>query len=125
MNSNSFLEKIRKIIYIGKIFDNPGGGTSEIIAVNENNVLTYRRGDSNIAINISEIHNIYNSFYGGKCSSNDLKKYAPHIFDSNARPAGHSCNCTFVFLLFEKMGITDKIEGKGIKGSPFYVNIKK
>jgi hypothetical protein len=123
MDYGWFLETIVKVIYTGKIFNNPGGGTSEIISVDKNNI-TYKRNNSNITISINEIYSVYNSFYGKKCSSNDLKEYTPHIFDSHARPAGHSCNCTFVFLLFKEMGIVEKIEGEGKKGNQFYVNIK-
>jgi hypothetical protein len=46
------------------------------------------------------------------------------IFDSNARPAGHSCNCTFLFLVLKEIGLCGEIKGAGKAGNPFYVDIE-
>jgi hypothetical protein len=122
-NFELFLINFRKKICTGKIYNNPGGGTSEIVSIADSNEITYKRKNSLISINIYEIYGVYKLFYGKKCSSSDLKKYKPHIFDSNARPAGHSCNCTFLFMVLEELNLVNKIYGEGVKGNPFFVNI--
>lgn len=52
-------------------------------------------------------------------TSRDLRDYAPQLFDSSARPAGHSCNCTFLFMVLTKLVLTDGIRGEGKAYRPF------
>jgi hypothetical protein len=125
-NFEDFCIMLRKIIYVGQVFDNPGreGTTSTIIEIDTIKIV-YQRKKSYISITFKAIYDVYKDFQGKKCSSSELKEYAPEVFNSNARPAGHSCNCTFIFRVFEALGIVVRIEGSGVRGNPFYVNIKK
>jgi hypothetical protein len=59
----------------------------------------------------------------GNISSSELKVFLPAIFDSAARPAGHSCNATLLFLALREMGIVSAIHGNGVAGNPFFVEI--
>jgi hypothetical protein len=63
----------------------------------------------------------YARFKGGQMSSSDLKKIKPAVFDSQARPAGHSCNCTFLFMVLKEIGLITRIQGNGVSGNPFFV----
>jgi hypothetical protein len=122
----NFCITLWKTICIGQVFDNPGrkGTTSTIIEIDTLKIV-YQRKKSYISITFKTMYDVYKDFQGKKCSSNDLKRYDPEVFDSNARPAGHSCNCTFLFRIFEALGIVTEIEGGGVRGDPFYVHIKK
>jgi hypothetical protein len=121
-NIEYFRSKILKTIHVGQIFDNPSNkGTSKITKVDDTKIV-YIRGKSYITIEFDILYDIYKDFYAKKCSSSDLKKYAPKIFDS--KNSGHNCNCTFLFLVFKELGIVSKIEGEGIAYSPFYIEIK-
>jgi hypothetical protein len=126
MNSyKDFCAAIRKTISVGKAFDNPSGrGVSTILKIDSAKIV-YMRGEHPIAIAFETLYKVYKKFLGKQCSSRDLRSYAPEAFDSKARPAGHSCNCTFLFLVFKALSIVDKINGKGVAGHPFYVYIKK
>jgi hypothetical protein len=118
---DQFLGELYKKINVGKILDNPGGGTSKIVFM-DNNKIVYRRGKSKISIKINDIFEVYEKNKGNICS-NKLKEDKPYIFDSKTN--GHSCNCTFIFMIFKEMGVVNKIEGAGVRGNPFYVIIKK
>ena len=61
--------------------------------------VSYKRGKSTIRVAIIDLFAAYAHFRGRRVSSCDLKMLAPHVFDSQARPAGHSCNCTFLFMV--------------------------
>ena len=46
------------------------------------------------------------------------------VFDSLARAAGHSCNCTFLLQLLVAMAVVDGcIEGRGARGDPYLVTV--
>lgn len=70
------------------------------------------------------MYDAYNQFPHG-FSSTDLKKFKPKIFDSKAKPAGHSCNCTFLMMMLKMMGIAKQIDGRRVKPQdlPFRVKI--
>ncbi|MCY4228044.1 MAG: hypothetical protein OXF20_10225 [Gammaproteobacteria bacterium] len=119
-----FINIANGILSEGLILDNPGGGTSKIERINREKV-TYRRGSSTITVRWSDLYNAYKRFRGKLVSSTDLRKFAPAVFDSGARPAGHSCNCTFFFHLMIKMGLADgNLQGRGVAGDPFTLNLK-
>jgi hypothetical protein len=126
-NYKDFSATLGKTIYVGKVFDNPSGKGTSIIKKIDNAEIVYIRGNqrNRIKITFEILYNVYKKFLGKQCSSNDLRRYAPNVFDSKARPAGHSCNCTFLFLIFKALSIVDKIDGDGVAGHPFYVYIKK
>ena len=107
--------------FVGKKYLNPGGGFSTIIRMTEDYIY-YVRGNSTIAIPYYDMDIAYYKFIGKRCKTTDLKLYNPKVFDSKCN--GHSCNCTFFFCLLEDLGMTvNGICGKGLKGSPFYVDI--
>jgi len=120
MNNRKFRRKIIKTIPIGTVMDNPGGGTSTIITYTEKKV-TYQRGNSKIRIAFDDLHSAFLTFRGETLDSSMLIKFKPRVFDSKQN--GHSCNCTFLFMVLEKLGIVDKIDGAGKKGNPFRVHI--
>jgi hypothetical protein len=122
MNMELFVSTIRNLVPVGTVFINPGGGTSEILKITEH-AMTYRRGHSRMSISFENLFKAYLSFRGKQVSTSDLKLFKPSIFDSQARPAGHSCHGTFLFLLLLHLGFTDKINGHGVRGDPFFIDI--
>jgi len=124
MEFSEFKQKIRTSIPIGTILDNPGGGTSTILSCSSE-AMSYRRRNSTIYVSLRDLFDGYVRFKGGSMSSNDLKVINPSVFDSNARPAGHSCNCTFLFMVLQKIGVVTHIQGHGVRGDPFFVVLKE
>ncbi len=120
MNIDQFKHKIKQAIQVGTIFENPRKGRSTVTALSDCGI-SYVRGRSVIYFSFQNIFDAFEYFNGDRATSNDLKSYQPHVFDSNAN--GHSCNCTFLFMLLKKMGIASEIGGQGVKGSPCFVDI--
>lgn len=120
MNDMDFKQRIKASIPRGAILVNPGGGTSTIVSYSTESV-TYRRGNSEITVSFHDLFNVMEKFKGGRMSSSDLKRAKPSVFDSSARPAGHSCNCTFLFMVLKEIGIVKRISGRGVSGDPFFV----
>ncbi len=116
----SFHEKMRAALPIGKKLDNPGGGTSEIQSFTHSHIV-YKRGNSKIRVSLRDLFAVYEMYAGKTVSSSDLHKYAPQVFDS--KQSGHSCNCTFFFMALEEMGIINGIRGNGKRGDPFWTRI--
>jgi hypothetical protein len=123
MNYEDFLRLFREKIRPGWVRENPGGGTSTVLSVSVNDTVRYQRKKSKIGVDIRDLYEAYRRFKGKQCRTTDLKASAPHIFDPFARPAGHSCNCTFLFLVLQEMGLCGEIKGAGKTGNPFYVDI--
>jgi hypothetical protein len=117
MEYNAFLDEIKNKITSGLIFDNPGGGTSIIISITQNNSILYKRGNSNIYISIENIFKVYKKFKNTECTTTKLKSYMPNVFKSKG------CNCTFLFLVLNKISLCSEIKGLGQSQSPFYVEI--
>jgi len=122
MTLEEFVERIRTALPVGSILENPGGGTSTIIA-HSPSFITYRRGKSSIRVAHESLFKAYTAFLGRQLSSSDLKVFAPNVFDSAARPAGHSCNGTFLLLLLRHLGLAGDIQGKGVRGNPYWTRI--
>jgi len=122
MDEHEFFSKIVENIRSDDVFPNPGGGKTTIKFITRRNIY-YCRGSSKINARISEFFKAYSYLRGKRCTTSDLKKFSPSVFDSNARPAGHSCNCTFFFTLLHKVGLCSKPKGRGVSGDPFYVEI--
>lgn len=120
MNYMDFKQRVKASIPQGTILVNPGGGTSTIVSYSTESV-TYRRGNSEITVSFHDLFNVMEKFKGGRMSSSDLKRAKPSVFDSSARPAGHSCNCTFLFMVLKEIGIVKHISGRGVSGDPFFV----
>ena len=103
----------------GTILPNPGRGTSKIKGYSSAKV-SYIRGNSTIRVSFTDLFTAYTEFRGDEVTCRNLRDYAPQVFDSSARPAGHSCNCTFLFMVLTKMGLTDGIRGEGKRNRPFH-----
>ncbi len=117
-----FCQMLKTVVPVGSTLDSPGGGTSKIIKYSQS-FITYRRGKSDIRVSYVDLFRAYVKHKGRKVSSSDLKRFAPAVFDSKARPAGHSCNTTILFLLLRKLDLSSDISGSGVKGDPYYVSI--
>ena len=116
---DEFRSYLEDALPTGTVIQNPGSGFTTIKAYSARNV-RYVRGKSTISIGIADLFSAYTNFRGKQVSSRDLKEYAPHIFDSKSRPAGHSCNCTFLFMVLTRLGIADGIRGDGKAHRPFH-----
>ena len=124
MIRQEFIRATRAALPRGYECENPGGGTSRILGV-DGIAITYRRRNSRIRVRLNDLYRAYDEFRGRRVSSRDLRQFAPSVFDSNARPAGHSCNCTFLFHLLQTLALTDgPLEGLGVRGNPFSVVIR-
>lgn len=104
----------------GTVLPNPGGGVSLIIGYRPD-VLVYRRVNSRIYISLQDLYNAWHAFMGSAVSSSNLKEYAPSVFDSKS--GGHSCNCTMLFMILRALGVVSRIEGGGVRGDPFWVEL--
>ena len=122
MDSQEFKTRINTDIPVGTILDNPGGGTSTITSVSDDKI-SYMRGGSTIYVPFQELYDAYSKYRRQKITSSDLKVYRPSVFDSAARPSGHSCNCTFLFLLLSRIGEANGIQGAGVRGNPYFVEV--
>lgn len=118
MKLEEFAGRLQAAAPVGTVLANPGGGTSEITGFT-NERISYIRGSSTMSVRISDLHSAYESFRGKRASSSELRKFAPAVFDSNARPAGHSCNCTFLFGVLEQAGLASDFTGSGVRGDPY------
>lgn len=124
MTEQEFIRAAKTALPTDYTFGNPGGGTSQILNVG-GNAITYRRGNSSIRVHWTDLYRAFDRFRGQRVTSTDLRRFAPAVFDSNARPAGHSCNCTFLFHLLQKLNLTEGgLEGLGRRGSPFSLVLK-
>lgn len=113
-----FRKAIEKAVPTGTILENPGGGTSRITSVTKERI-SYIRGSSTMSVKFADLFSAYESFRGNSVSSTDLRKFAPGVFDSTARPAGHSCNCTFLFGVLKLAGLAAELTGSGVRGDPY------
>lgn len=108
----AFRERIEENIAVGDVLPNPGGGTSTIVRIEDKGV-RYRRGKSIMFLRWDIFYQAYRQFCGRFVNTGDLRAL-DNSFDSAARdPAGHSCNCTFAFMLLERAGLADGIVKRG------------
>lgn len=119
---DQFISQILGAISPGQTFDNPGGGTSKIKSISERGIY-YKRGSSTISITFDDMYAAYDHFKGGEVTSTELRTFLPAVFDSMARPAGHSCNCTFFFMVLQEAGLAGPLEGAGVRGNPYSVEL--
>ena len=115
-----FCHQIIETLPVGTVLVNPGGGTSTIVSYTERNI-AYQRGNSKIYVAFEDLYDAYNASRGGTLDSSTLRGHNPQVFDS--RQGGHSCNCTFLFIVLKAIGVVDRIEGAGKKGAPFRVTV--
>ncbi len=83
---------------------------------------TYIRGKSTIYVSFKDLFDAFKHFRGARVTSSDLQQFRPWVFDSSAVKPGHSCNCTFLFLVCERLGLSSRIRGRGVRGNPYYVD---
>lgn len=122
MTQDEFDARLGKAIPSGIVLSNPGGGVSEVLSI-RNGLVSYRRGSSTISISTKSLFEAFSAFRGKRMTGPDLKARWPAVFDSSARPSGHSCNVTFLFLALARMTVASAVKGKGVRGDPFYVEI--
>jgi hypothetical protein len=121
MTKKEFETAILNSIQEGQVFRNPLRGISTIVEINSNRV-RYKRGNSIIPLTIGDMYKTYAKYAGKNVSSPDLRTYNPELYDS--KQGGHSCHCSFLFLVLIAMGLVKGIQGGGVKGNPFWVHIK-
>lgn len=122
MTFDEFSAILFRAVTPGMVFQNPGGGTSEVISI-RNGKISYRRKSSTMTIKVASLYDAFMEFRNSRVTSRELQAKWPAIYDSQARPAGHSCNVTFLFLCLRQMGLVPQILGRGRSGHPFYVDI--
>ena len=120
MTKKEFETAIFKSIKAGQVFPNPLRGTSTIVEIDSNRV-RYKRGKSIISLSIGDMYKAYSKFAGKDTSSSDIRAFNPALYDS--KQGGHSCHCSFLFLVFIAMGLVAGIQGGGARGNPFWVHI--
>lgn len=122
MSLDDFVGQIKRAFPVGAIIDNPGGGTSTIAGYSDSKI-SYNRRNSSISVAFSDLYEAYSHFKGQRVSSTELREFMPSVFDSAARPAGHSCNCTFLFRILENLHLSGPITGSGVRGNPYSVKV--
>ena len=120
MQHYDFRRKIIETLPVGTALVNPGGGTSTIVSYTERNI-AYQRGNPKIYVAFEDLYSAYNACRGGTLDSPTLRGHNPQVFDS--RQGGHSCNCTFLFMILKAIEVVDSIEGAGKRGAPFRVTL--
>lgn len=120
MTLNEFIAAVKTAFPVGTVIDNPGSGTSKIVGYSGTDIF-YVRGSSRIAVTFTDLHETYSAFRGKHVSSSDLRSFRPSVFDLAARPAGHSCNCTFLFCILKELNLSGPISGSGVRGDPYAV----
>ena len=114
-------QKLLAKLSINQSFNNPKSGTS-IIKDFSNEYILFERGNSKIKFPLTYLDKIYLSYKGTKLSTSDLHREYPPIFDS--KKGGHSCNATFLFMMYEYLGLTKNgIEGDGVAHHPYYIEL--
>ncbi|GHU00999.1 hypothetical protein FACS1894147_00010 [Spirochaetia bacterium] len=119
MTFKEFEANLKEKMVLRKVMNNPGGGTSIIIAHTCEGNICYKRKESCISIPITEIYNAYNKYKGGKCTSGNLKTDNPEVFSFKA----HVCNCTFLFMVLHEMKLCSEPKREGKGNSQFYVEM--
>ena len=122
MDFKTFKLLVKGIIPVGTVLQNPGGGTSIIKSLTDSNV-TYIRGKTPITASFKALFCAYDNFKGKEVSTSDLKSHKPSVYDSEN--SGHSCHCTFLFMILCRLPLVVGIKGRGLPNSPFYIHIPK
>ncbi|HCN75956.1 MAG TPA: hypothetical protein DIT13_02030 [Verrucomicrobiales bacterium] len=86
--------------------------------------IIYRRGRSTFRVRVEELHAAYAHHRGQRITTNAIRQFKPAVFDSKARPAGHSCNISLLFSLLVRLELAESLTGKGSRGDPFTLRIK-
>lgn len=113
-------EAIIKAFNEGYVFEYSGKIIAVVESINAERIV-YKCGKLCIALKMCDLETTYNRYKGKLCHAEDLKQYNPVIFDTKKN--GYSCSCTFFFMLLQHLGLAE-IFGEGVKGNPFYAQIK-
>ncbi|MCB1970114.1 MAG: hypothetical protein H6851_20615 [Geminicoccaceae bacterium] len=116
----SIIDQIIACVRPGQVMANPGGGTSRIKR-SDRETLSYIRGHSRMYLPMDVLVAAYCKWCNKQVTSAELRDWRPDVFDSSR--GGHSCNCTFFFMVLQQAGLAGDIEGAGKAGSPFSVNV--
>ena len=119
LTAHDLLSRAEQAMPPGESWPNPRRGITKIKGY-RNGKVSYIHGKSVISVSFTDLFAAYSEFRGKEVTSRDLRGYAPHVFDSNARPAGHSCNCTFLFGMLTRLKLADGLRGEGKSNRPFY-----
>src|SRR5512137_2714428 len=84
MEYRQFYQKLKAVLPEGTILENPGSGTTTIMTYTDSS-LVYKRGNSSISVAITNLFQAYKEFRGRDVSSIDLRKFAPRVFNSQAK----------------------------------------
>lgn len=120
MTVEEFGERLAAALPPGAVRPNLGKGTTTIKGYRRGQVI-YHRGNSRFSVTYANLLESYQQFQGQRVSTRDLRAYRPHVFDSQARPAGYSCHCTFLFTALLELGLAEDLQGNGKPFSPFSV----
>lgn len=113
--------KLIQNLKIGQEFINPKSGVSVINTISSE-YIGYIRGNSTIHFPLEYVDKIYSSYKGNKITTKEIREKYPRVFDS--KNGGHSCNATFLFMMYEYLDLTKNgIEGRGVSNHPYYVEL--
>jgi hypothetical protein len=90
----------------------------------EEDAITYRRGKSRFKVKLQDLYDATDHFSGCRVTTSDIKAFRPQVFDSQARPAGHSCHISLLFSILLLLGIAEELQGRGVRGAPYSVFVK-
>jgi len=121
MQFDTFANRLRHSLPEGTVLQNPGKGTTTVLWC-DGERLCYQRGKSRFYVHLADLHNAYTAHIGGDMTTNDVKAFAPGIFDS--RSGGHGCNATVLMLALREMDLAGEIFGRGQRGKPFGVAVR-
>lgn len=107
MDKAEFIRLLRDRLQPGLVMKNPGKGTSTIIWIDDDRIC-YRRGDSKLYANLSDLWDAYARFAGKQITTNDLKLFRPGTFKKGGKGhKGHDCNSTFFFMALGQTGLVN------------------
>ena len=123
MSYDELVRKVLERVKPGDTWYSPRGGRKEIRLLDSNGKLRYYQGPNkaSISLPLTEVYEILRTFSGKEISSTDLRRTMPRIFDS--KKSGHSCNCYAFFRLLKEIGLVANINGEGIRGNPYRVEV--
>jgi hypothetical protein len=124
MNRSTFFQKVVDECNTTRRLNFPPFKECEILKACED-AITYRRGQSQFKVRISDLYDATEHFSGYRVKTSDIRKFRPNVFDSKARPAGHSCNISLLFMLLLRLKIARELQGRGVSGDPYSVFIDK
>ena len=124
MNRSTFFQKVVDECNGKRQLNVPPFKTCEILKICED-AITYRRGQSRFKVKLNDLYDATEHFSGCRVNTSDVKKFRPEVFDSKARPAGHDCNVSLLFMLLLRLEIAHELQGRGVRGDPYSVFVMK